>query len=169
MSVEDSQGNIRRSVTEVLDAFFEAITPHDISSNDMITTHVADKANRKVELDFNDMSAHALGLTSHNKEYTLSLATKQDANAAVKVADTALYRVSEELVKVGAMLARLEYTADNLLTYTENLTAAESTIRDADLAKEWVDYTSSNVNSQQAEAMLQFLQSNSDWFVNLIG
>ena len=126
-----------------------------------MSTQASERANRKIEIDFNDLSSVALGLKSVDKESVLSVATKTEASAAIKVADTALQRVTDELTKAGAMMARLEYTAANLTTYGENLTAAESNNADADIAQEMVAYTKANVTVQEADSMLQFLSRSS--------
>ena len=126
-----------------------------------MSTQASERANRKIEIDFNDLSSVALGLKSVDKESVLSVATKTEASAAIKVADMALQRVTDEMVKAGAMMARLEYTAANLTTYEENLTAAESNNADADIAKEMLEYTKANLNVQEADSMLQFLTRNS--------
>ena len=168
ISVENAQGHIKQTVNESLDAFVETITPRDVSANNTLTTQISEKADHKVEADFNDMSAFALGLKGKD-DSTLSVATQKEANAAIKVSDVALQRVSEELTKTGAMLSRLEYTAQNLTVYTENLTAAESTIVDADIAKEMVDFTSADVDLQGSETMLRFISQNANWFMQLMG
>ena len=161
LSIQDSQGNIKKAANSKLDAFVETITPRDLARGNLLSTQTAEKANRKVEIDFNDLSSIALGLKSLDKESVLSVATKTDANAAIRVADTALQRVTDELTKAGAMMARLEYTAANLTTYEENLTAAESNNADADIAKEMLEYTKADINVQEADSMLQFLTRSS--------
>ncbi|MNJ02115.1 putative flagellin YvzB [compost metagenome] len=55
---------------------------------------------------------------------------------------------------MGAVQNRLEHTINNLQTASENLTAAESRIRDVDMAKEMMDFTKNNILSQAAQAML---------------
>ena len=104
---------MKRTANDKLDSFNESITPVDETANNTLTTQISDKANRKVELDFNDMSSIALGLKGKDNS-TLSVSSQINANAAIKVADTALHRVSEELTKTGAFMSRLEYTAQNL-------------------------------------------------------
>ncbi|NLG36453.1 MAG: flagellin, partial [Clostridiales bacterium] len=61
---------------------------------------------------------------------------------------------TEQRSKLGSYQNRLEHTINNLGTSAENLTAAESRIRDVDMAKEMMEYTKMNILSQAAQAML---------------
>ncbi|WP_042355983.1 flagellin [Bacillus rubiinfantis] len=80
--------------------------------------------------------------------------TQSDANAAIKVVDDAIKMVSAERSKMGAYQNRLEHSINNLNTSSENLTAAESRIRDVDMAKEMMNQTKNSILSQAAQAML---------------
>ena len=72
----------------------------------------------------------------------------------VKKVDTALSSINDARSALGAMQNRLEYTANNLTTSTENLTAAESRIRDVDVAKEMVTLSKLNILNQASQAMV---------------
>jgi flagellin len=76
------------------------------------------------------------------------------ATAAITTIQTAIDTVSAERSKLGAYANRLEHTINNLGTAAENLTAAESRIRDVDMAKEMMEFTKNNILSQAAQAML---------------
>ncbi|HCX61780.1 MAG TPA: flagellin [Clostridiales bacterium] len=104
----------------------------------------------QVELTIGDMSAGASGLNITG----ISLATHADARDAIDVLDTAIGKVSTERANLGAMQNRLEHTVNNLGVTSENLTAAESRIRDVDMAKEMMAYTKNNILTQAAQAML---------------
>jgi flagellin len=80
--------------------------------------------------------------------------TQVTANSAITVIDNALTSVSTERSKLGAIQNRLDHTIANLGTSAENLTAAESRVRDVDLAKEMMEFTKNNILSQAAQAML---------------
>lgn len=80
--------------------------------------------------------------------------TQVTANNAVTVIDNALTSVSTERSKLGAIQNRLDHTIANLGTSAENLTAAESRIRDVDMAQEMMEFTKNNILSQAAQAML---------------
>jgi flagellin len=87
-------------------------------------------------------------------EYTLDVSTFEKATAAISVLDDAVKSVSEQRSKLGAFQNRLEHTINNLGTTGENLTAAESRIRDVDMAKEMMEFTKNNILNQAAQAML---------------
>lgn len=77
-----------------------------------------------------------------------------NAKAAVTTIETAISSVSAERSKLGAYQNRLEHTINNLGTSAENLTAAESRIRDVDMAAEMMAFTKNNILTQAAQAML---------------
>ena len=83
-----------------------------------------------------------------------SISTATDANVAISVVKSAINYVSGERAKLGAIQNRLEYTINNLDTTAENMTSANSRIRDTDMAKEMMNYTKMNVLTQAAQAML---------------
>lgn len=137
---------------------------------------------QSLNLAIGDMRAQALGLTSTvtgagtvtaldgevvdvnygsttvtngtTKEYVIDVTSASSANNAIKVVDNAIEAVSKERSKLGAYQNRLEHTINNLGTSSENLTAAESRIRDVDMAKEMTEFTKNNILSQAAQAML---------------
>ncbi len=84
----------------------------------------------------------------------ISVKTKEDANIAIRVLDGALEYSLDNATTIGAYLQRLDFTATNITTSAENVQAAESTIRDADMAKEMMNYTKANVLLQAAQSML---------------
>ncbi|MBL5804179.1 flagellin [Heyndrickxia sporothermodurans] len=125
--------------------------------------------NQSLTLDISDMRAEALGLTSTGTgadrgvtdgtsstitEQALSVLTHDDAAATVTTIQAAIDKVSSERSKLGANQNRLEHTINNLNTSSENLTAAESRIRDVDMAKEMMNQTKNSILSQAAQAML---------------
>ncbi len=87
-------------------------------------------------------------------EYALDVTDNTKASAAITVIDNAIKKVSGERSKLGAYQNRLEHTINNLGTSSENLTAAESRIRDVDMAKEMMNQTKNSILSQAAQAML---------------
>ncbi|MEC2064114.1 flagellin Hag [Bacillus inaquosorum] len=75
-------------------------------------------------------------------------------NEQLKIVDDAINTVSTQRSKLGAVQNRLEHTINNLSASGENLTAAESRIRDVDMAKEMSEFTKNNILSQASQAML---------------
>jgi len=87
-------------------------------------------------------------------EYALSITTFSGATAAISKIDIAINTVSTERARLGSYQNRLEHTINNLDTSAENLTAAESRIRDVDMAKEMMEFTKQNILTQAAQSML---------------
>lgn len=94
------------------------------------------------------------GTNSTSTEYALDVSTHENAAAAVSVINDAIEDVSSQRAKLGAVQNRLEYTIKNLDTSAENLQAAESRIRDVDMAKEMMTFTKNNILQQAAQSML---------------
>lgn len=103
---------------------------------------------QRVTLNVNDMSASAIGVANAD------VSTQDAANKAIDMVDTAVKTVSMQRAGLGALQNRLEYTVNNLTTTNENLTAAESQIRDTDMATEMINYTKNNILQQASQAML---------------
>jgi flagellin len=97
-----------------------------------------------------DMRAAALGLTNDS----LKVTDQNSAERTIMVIDAAIHKVSSARAKIGAVQNRLEHTISNLGVASENLTAAESRIRDVDMAKEMMEYTKQQILMQSANAML---------------
>jgi len=144
------------------------------------TFQVGANMGQSMTIDINDMRAAALGIagiagtvaenvtdavfvnennvtngTDNNAiEAALDVSDHKKATAAIKVINDAIEKVSAERSKLGAFQNRLEHTINNLGTSAENLTAAESRIRDVDMAKEMMEFTKQSILSQAAQAML---------------
>ena len=89
-----------------------------------------------------------------NTNKGLDISTQREASGAISFIDEAINSVSAERAKMGAVQNRLEHTINNLSTSAENLTAAESRIRDVDMAKEMMEMTKNNILQQAAQSML---------------
>ena len=107
----------------------------------------ADEYN-KMRVSIEDMSAKGLGLKG------LSIKTESAASTAIDTIKNAINTVSTQRASLGALQNRLEHTINNLDVAVENLSAANSRIRDTDMAKEMMNYTKMNVLVQSAQAML---------------
>ena len=94
------------------------------------------------------MSSSAIGVANAD------VSTQDAANKAIDMVDAAVKTVSMQRAGLGALQNRLEYTVNNLTTTNENLTAAESQIRDTDMATEMINYTKNNILQQASQAML---------------
>ena len=94
------------------------------------------------------------GTTDTSSMAALDVSTSSNASAAIDAVDDSIKAVSAERSKLGAIQNRLEHTINNLSTSAENLQAAESRIRDVDMAKEMMNFTKNNILNQAAQAML---------------
>jgi flagellin len=104
-------------------------------------------------IDINEISTATLGTTS-DKVTNVSVLTTDGAKEAISTIDAAIKQVSSERSKIGAFQNRLEHTIANLSTAAENMTAAESRIRDVDMAAEMMQFTKNNILTQAGTAML---------------
>ena len=162
ISVTDSQGNVKKSVNSVLDAFNESIRAEEASEENAIVLQTGTKANQSIKVGLSDMRARALGLQGSDGS-TLNIGTQKNANAAINVLDNAVQKALDQQTTIGSIQSRLEYTSANLTTATENVQASESTIRDANMPKEMTEFTKNNILMQASQAMLaQANQSSSD-------
>lgn len=122
----------------------------------------ADMGNLEPNLN---ISARADGLATEN----LSLATQKDANYAIDQIDKAINKVSMVRASFGSIQNRLEHKIENLTTTNENLTEAESTIRDTDMASEMLNYTKYNILQQAAQSMLAQANQQPQSVLQLLG
>ncbi|HHY81565.1 MAG TPA: flagellin [Clostridiales bacterium] len=115
-------------------------------------------------VDVNDTNVELIGHTANasldvGSKFTvegngINVSSQGDANNAIEIINNAIKRVSQERSMLGAIQNRLEHTIRNLDTSAENLQAAESRIRDVDMAKEMMEFTKNNILQQAAQAML---------------
>ena len=112
------------------------------------TFHIGANANQSISLSISNMNAASLGVSG------LDVSDNAGANTAITAVNTALNTVSTQRSSLGAVQNRLEHTIKNLDNSAENLQAAESRIRDTDMAKEMSSFTKSNILAQASQAML---------------
>ena len=118
------------------------------TTNGAFTLQIGANKEQELTVTFANMSADSIGVID------VSLADRSKASEAIETIDAAIKSVSDERAKMGANQNRLEHTINNLNVTSENLTAAESRIRDVDMAKEMMTYTKNNILTQAAQAML---------------
>ncbi len=103
---------------------------------------------QSITLSISNMNASELGVGS------LSVTSFAVAGQAMTAIQTAIDSVSDQRSKLGAIQNRLEHTINNLDTTSENTSAAESRIRDTDMADEMVQYSKNNILAQAGQSML---------------
>ena len=128
---------------------------------------IGTKANQAIKIGFGDMRSTALGLKKEDGT-TLSVETQKKATAAITVIDRAISKALNQQTTIGAIQSRLDFTASNIITAHENVTASESTIRDSDMAQTFTAYTKANVLMQTAQAMLAQANQNSSSVLSLL-
>ena len=92
----------------------------------------------------------------------------EEARKALGKLDEALDYALNELTRMGAYQTKLQYTIDNNTTAEENITSAESVIRDADMAKAMMNYVKDNILTQTSKAMLAQANQNSGIVLRLL-
>ncbi|AKQ75043.1 flagellin Hag [Bacillus licheniformis] len=113
------------------------------------TFQIGANANQSINVQIGSMDATTLGVNGIDVSDAAF-----DFNTEIAKIDTAITTVSSQRSKLGAVQNRLEHTINNLGASSENLTAAESRIRDVDMAKEMSEFTKNNILSQASQAML---------------
>ena len=167
MYITDNKGNVNKSANASLDAFSESIRAQNKSEDNSIVLQIGTKAAQSINVGLTDMKATALGLQGKDGS-TLSVGNQDKANAAINALDAAIQKALDQQTSIGAAESRLEYTQANLTTASENVTSAESVIRDADMAKEMTNYTKNNVLLQAAQSMLSQANQSSSNVLSLL-
>ncbi|MBP1925703.1 flagellin [Sedimentibacter acidaminivorans] len=119
----------------------------------VFTLQIGANTTQSINVTFAKMDAGASGLGVSGVDLGSGTAAS-GATAAIATIDAAIKLVSDERATMGANQNRLEHTINNLGTSSENLSAAESRIRDVDMAKEMSTFSKNNILSQAAQAML---------------
>ena len=111
-------------------------------------------AGQTIDLYLGDASLSGMGLPD-----TSSIGTREDAEKAISEVDDAINQVSKQRSKLGAYMNRLEHAYNVTMNTHENLVSAESRIRDADIAKEMMNFTKASILQQAAQyAMVMHMQ-----------
>jgi len=114
--------------------------------------HVGANSNQRIRVYITTMNAKALNLVENNKKRSIS--TVGQANSMIGYVDTALEKLNRQRADLGAYYNRLENTIKSLSLNYENMMAADSRIRDVDMAAEMVNFTRDQILVQTGTAML---------------
>lgn len=167
IGITDNTGALRKTANTSLDAFTERIRSENKSVDNALVLQTGVKSNQAIKVSMTDMRSLALGMKGMDGA-VISVQTQDKANAAINSIDSALQKALDEQANIGAVQTRLRYTASNLTTQSENVQNSESTIRDADMAKEMTEYTKNNVLLQAAQSMLAQANQNSSAVLSLL-
>ncbi|HWQ60966.1 MAG TPA: flagellin, partial [Negativicutes bacterium] len=165
-SINDTNTNVDRTalqneVTQLRTEITRIATTTEFNSKKLINGSVSGAANALVfqiganagqtmSVNIANMQASTLGLNINR----VSISARATAANSVAFISNAIQAVSDARSKLGAVQNRLEHTVNNLGTTSENLQAAESRIRDVDMAKEMMNFTKLSILQQSATAML---------------
>ncbi|WP_352400743.1 flagellin [Anaerotignum sp.] len=123
-------------------------TTYDATKGMNLQVGDTNDAFNKVGVKIGNMNSTSLGIGA------IDISTEAGAGSAINLLKTAINTVSSTRGDLGAIQNRLEHTISNLGVTTENLTAAESRIRDVDMAEEMMEFTKNNILTQASQAML---------------
>ena len=114
----------------------------------------ANVSQQRITIKISAMDASTLGVKAGDITNGVDLTTQSNAQTSISKITQAIARVSAQRSDLGAVQNRLEHTIANLDNVVENTTAAESQIRDTDMAKTMVEYTKNNILAQAGTSML---------------
>jgi len=135
-------------VTEGITFVFSRYEPASSNLRDSIMAQIGANSGQTTFVSMGDMRSKALGVAD------VDISSKWGAATGIETVNNALQRVSHQRALLGATQNRLEHTISNLDTAAENMQAAESRIRDVDMAREIMENTKLNILQQASQAML---------------
>ena len=146
-SINEEVAQLKKEITRIADTTdYNGIKPLATASS--VILQVGPTASQVLTVAVSRLNASNLGISN------ISVLSVSSANSAITVLNTAIDKVSKHRAKLGAAQNRLEHTINNLKVTSENMTAAESRIRDTDMAKEIAAFTKNNILNQAAQSML---------------
>jgi flagellin len=172
--VED-RGMIQVEVEQLTDEINRIATQTEFNKRVMLTggfsesgagrlvLHVGANRDQTISVNVSSMTPEALGVKG------LSISTPENANALLGKVDGAVMIVAKQRADLGAVQNRLESTVRNLGVSAENIQAAESRIRDADMAKQMVNYVRNQILTRSGTAMLAQANLKSQSVLSLLG
>ncbi|MGN0619295.1 MAG: flagellin [Ruminiclostridium sp.] len=151
-------------------AIAQTVTGHGVGLEDVaeitkgITFQIGANGteDQQVSMKVEDSGAEGIGISD------IDISTREGANEAIEIIDTAIATISTRRSELGALQNRLEHAVNSLTTSDENLTNAESRIRDTDVAKEMLEYTKQNILGQASNAMLSQANQQTQQILSLL-
>ncbi|MFC4387026.1 flagellin Hag [Gracilibacillus marinus] len=139
-----------------------------------LNLQIGANSGQSISLEINSMAASGIGVSGlkvsgASGTSTGGIMSHTEATAAIKTINDAIEDVSAERSKLGAYQNRLDHTISNLDNSSENLSAAESRIRDVDMAKEMMEMTRANILSQASQSMLAQANQQPQSVLQLLG
>ena len=147
-SITEEVQQLKQEITRIAETTdYNGIKPLAVSSTSVVL-QVGPTSGEVLSVAVSRLTASNLGVSN------ISVLSVSTANAAITKLNDAINTVSKHRAKLGAAQNRLEHTINNLKVTSENMTAAESRIRDTDMAKEIASFTKNNILNQAAQSML---------------
>lgn len=169
-NVSADRGHLQKEIDALATEITRISTDTEFNTQKLLTGsfkgkvfHIGANSSQNLKLTIANMGAKSLGVAS------VSIKTQSGADKSIKTINDALEKVSTERSKLGAVQNRLEHTINNLGATSENLTAAESRIRDTDMAKEMMGFTKNNILMQAAQSMLAQANQQPQGVLQLLG
>lgn len=160
----DDRGTIRDELNQLSEEITAITTKTEFNTKKLLngsaatvnlTLQVGANSGQFIAFTIGNMSAESLGVTAASIGNVVAAATTAESiSTLLDTVDSAIKAVSEQRSKLGAVQNRLEHTIKNVDNTSENLQAAESRVRDVDMAKEMMEFTRQNILQQASTAML---------------
>lgn len=148
-SIKSEVEELKTEITRIANTTdYNGIKPIASNATKPITLQVGPTSGEILTVAVSGLTASKLSISD------ISVTSVSRANAAITKLNTAIDKVSKHRANLGAAQNRLEHTINNLKVTSENMTAAESRIRDTDMAKEIAAFTKNNILNQAAQSML---------------
>ena len=142
----------------------------DSATGDMMQIQVGANMDQSERIYIGTMTAQALGLANEQGAGgIITISTVEEANRTIGIVDSALKQVNKQRADLGAYQNRFEMASKGVAIASENLQAAESQIRDVDMATEMVEYTKDSILTQASTAMLAQANMRSQSVLQLLG
>ncbi|MDD3413802.1 MAG: flagellin [Lachnospiraceae bacterium] len=135
----------------------------EFSDGKSLQVGAANTTSQEINIKIDNMNASSLGVKS------VCMTDQVSAKAAISSITKAIAKVSKQRSALGAVQNRLEHTISNLDNVVENTTAAESSIRDTDMATEMVNYSKNNILAQAGQSMLAQANQATQGVLSLLG
>ncbi|MEH7073146.1 flagellin [Neobacillus drentensis] len=158
-NTDDDRAEMQKEVAQLIEEVDRIGKNTQFNTKDILATdqtldiNIGSNSSQALSVAWKAQTKDALGEDAVNIS-AVTVATKSDAQTAIDTMDDAIKSVSASRAQMGAYQNRLEHSINNLNTSSENLTSAESRIRDVDMAKEMMNQTKNSILSQAAQAML---------------
>ena len=148
-SIKEEVEELKNEITRIADTTdYNGVKPIATGATKSITLQIGPTSGEILTVAVSELNASKLGISG------IVVTSVSKANSAISKLNDAINQVSKHRAKLGAAQNRLEHTINNLKVTSENMTSAESRIRDTDMAKEIAAFTKNNILNQAAQSML---------------